>query len=136
MLLGRFTPQLFFLLRFFAGLMFAIHGAQKLLGWPPMPSGMGGGKLPPLLLVAGAIELVAGLMIAIGLLADWAAFIASGEMAIAFFVGHVATHHVLNPIVNMGEPAVLYCFVFLFIAGYGAGIWSVDAAMRRGRRVT
>jgi putative oxidoreductase len=134
MLLGRFTPQLFLLLRLFAGLMFAIHGAQKLLGWPPMPGGMGGGKLPTLLLVGGAIELVGGLMIAIGLFADWAAFIASGEMAVAFFMGHVAPHHVLNPIVNKGEPAVLYCFVFLFIAGYGSGICSVDAAMGRGKR--
>jgi len=133
MLLGRFTPQLFVLLRLVAGLMFAIHGAQKLLGWPPMPAGMGG-KLPPLMLVAGTIELVGGLMIAIGLFADWAAFIASGEMAAAFFMGHFAPHHVLNPIVNKGEPAVLYCFVFLFIAGYGAGICSVDAAMKRGRR--
>ena len=133
MLLGRFTPQLFALLRIVAGLMFAIHGAQKLLGWPPMPAGMGG-KLPPLMLVAGTIELVGGLMIAIGLFADWAAFIASGEMAAAFFMGHALPHHVLNPIVNKGEPAVLYCFVFLFIAGYGAGIWSVDGARRRGKR--
>jgi putative oxidoreductase len=133
MFLGRFTPQLFALLRIVSGLMFAIHGAQKLLGWPPMPAGMGG-KLPPQLLVAGVIELVGGLMIAIGLFADWAAFLASGEMAAAFFIGHFGPHHVLNPIVNKGEPAVLYCFVFLFIAGYGAGIWSVDAARGRGRR--
>jgi len=130
MLLGRFTPQLFALLRIVSGLMFAIHGSQKLLGWPP---GMGGGKLPPLMLLAGGIELVGGLLIAIGLFADWAAFIASGEMAAAFFIGH-ASHGGLNPVVNKGEPAVLYCFVFLFIAGYGAGIWSVDGAMRRGRR--
>jgi putative oxidoreductase len=133
MLLGRFTPQLFAILRIITGLMFAMHGAQKVLGWPPMPAGMGG-KLPPILLVAGAIEIVGGLMIAIGLLADWAAFISSGEMAAAFFMGHVVPHHALNPIVNQGEPAVLYCFVFLFIAGYGAGIWSVDAARGRGKR--
>ncbi len=136
MLLGRFTPQLFAFLRIVTGLMFAMHGAQKVLGWPPMPAGMGGGKLPPLLLVAGAIELVCGLMIAIGFFADWAAFIASGEMAAAFFMGHAVPHHVLNPIVNQGEPAVLYCFVFLFIAGYGAGIWSVDGALGRGKRAT
>ena len=134
MLLGRFTPQLFAILRIIAGLMFAMHGAQKLLGWPPMPSGMGG-KLPPLMLVAGGIELVCGLMMAIGLFADWAAFVASGEMAVAFFTAH-ASKGVLNPIVNQGELAVVYCFLFLFIAGHGAWIWSVDNAIGRARRVT
>jgi putative oxidoreductase len=135
MLLGRFTPQLFAILRIITGLMFAMHGAQKVLGWPPMPAGMGGGKLPPLMIAAGVIELVCGLMIAIGFLADWAAFIASGEMAAAFFIGH-ASKGVLNPVVNQGELAVVYCFLFLFIAGHGAWIWSVDGAMGRGRRVS
>jgi putative oxidoreductase len=75
-------------------------------------------------------------LITIGLLTDWAAFIASGEMAAAFFMGH-ASHGSLNPLVNQGELAVVYCFVFLFMAAYGSGIWSVDAAMgRRGKRIT
>jgi putative oxidoreductase len=134
-MLGRFTPQLHALLRIVTGLMFAMHGSMKLLGWPPMPKAGGGGPLPPLLMVAGGIELVAGLLITIGLLTDWAAFIASGEMAAAFFMGH-ASHGSLNPLVNQGELAVVYCFVFLFMAAYGSGIWSVDAAMGRGRRVT
>ncbi|MHC2991828.1 DoxX family protein, partial [Pontibacter sp. HJ8] len=82
--------------------------------------------------VAGIIELVAGLMIAIGLLADWAAFIASGEMAVAFFMAHVPQGW--NPLLNQGEMALLYCLLFLYMAARGAGIWSVDAAMRRGRR--
>jgi len=83
----------------------------------------------PLMLVAGVVELVCGLLVAIGFFADWAAFIASGEMAVAYFTAH-APHGPL-PILNKGEDAVLYCFIFLFIAAYGSGIWSVDAAMRR-----
>ena len=127
--LGRYTPQLFALLRIIAGLMFAMHGTQKLFGWP-------GGKEPvaePLMIAAGVIELVAGLMIAIGLLASWAAFIASGEMAVAYFKAHA--HPILSwPLLNQGELAVLYCFLFLYIAAHGAGIWSVDGARRGGRR--
>jgi len=130
-MLGRFTPQLYALLRIVTGLMFAMHGSMKLLGWPPMPGGGGGGgHLPPLMMVAGVIELVGGLLIAIGLMTDWAAFIASGEMAAAYFMGHAAKGG-LNPLENKGELAVVYCFLFLFMAGYGSGIWSVDAARRR-----
>jgi putative oxidoreductase len=134
MVLGRFTPQAFALLRIFSGLMFAMHGSMKLLGWPPMPGGGGAGSLPPLMIVAGIIELVGGLMIAIGLLADWVGFIAAGEMAAAFFMGHAMPSKSINPLMNKGELAVLYCFIFLYIAAHGAGIWSVDASMRRGRR--
>jgi putative oxidoreductase len=136
-MLGRFTAYLYALLRIITGLMFAMHGSQKLLGWPPMPPMKGGGgPLPPLMLVAGGIELVCGLLIAVGLFTDWAAFIASGEMAVAFFMGH-ASHGSLNPLVNQGELAVVYCFLFLFLAGNRGGMWSVDAAMGRGRgRVT
>ncbi len=85
--IGRFAPQAFALLRIVAGLLYACHGSQKLLGWPPAEGG-GGGSLPPLMIVAGIIELVGGLLIAVGLLAGWAAFIASGEMAVAFFMAH------------------------------------------------
>ena len=127
MLLGRFAPQIFAVLRIIVGLMFSMHGSQKLLGWPGDKGGASG--LPPLMLVAGVVELVCGLLVAIGFFADWAAFIASGEMAVAYFTAH-APHGPL-PILNKGEDAVLYCFIFLFIAAYGSGIWSVDAAMRR-----
>jgi putative oxidoreductase len=127
--MGRYTPQLFAILRIVSGLMFAMHGAQKLLGWP-------GGKTPmkePLMMAAGAIELVGGLLIAIGLLTGIAAFIAAGEMAAAYFVAHA---HPINswPLMNQGELAVLYCFLFLFIAAHGAGIWSVDGSRRGTRR--
>jgi putative oxidoreductase len=132
--IGRFSPQAFALLRIVSGLLFVCHGAQKLLGWPPMEGG-GGGHLPPLMIVAGIIELVGGLMIAIGLLTGFAAFIASGEMAVAYFVVHAARGGPI-PLVNKGELAVLYCFVFLYIAAHGAGIWSIDNVLRRRSTIT
>lgn len=124
--LGRFTPQLFAILRIIAGLMFAMHGTQKLFGWP-------GGKGPvdmPLMKFAGGVELVGGILIAIGFLAGWAAFLASGQMAVAYFKAHFAPD-AFWPILNQGELAVLYCFLFLYIAAHGAGVWSVDGAMRK-----
>jgi putative oxidoreductase len=127
--LGKYSPYLYALLRIVAGLLFAMHGAQKLFGWP-------GGKPPvpiaSMIGVAGIIELVCGLMIAIGLLTGYAAFIASGEMAVAFFMAHFPTHPL--PILNGGEPAVLYCFLFLYMAAQGSGPWSVDAVLGKGRR--
>lgn len=123
--LGRYAPHLYAILRIVAGLMFAMHGTQKLFGWP-------GGKEPAgvaLMRVAGVIELAGGLLIAIGLFTSIAAFIASGQMAVAYFKAHAPEG--FWPILNQGELAVLYCFLFLFMAAYGSGIWSVDAARRR-----
>ena len=117
--LGRYSEIAYTLLRVVAGLMFAFHGAQKLLGFPP------GGHQPPmgsLLWVGGLIELVAGPLIAIGLFTSWAAFIASGEMAVGYFMFHAKDG--FWPIVNKGELAVLYCFVFLYIACRGGGRYS------------
>jgi putative oxidoreductase len=118
--LGRFSPQLYALMRIAVGLLFACHGAQKLFG-------VFGGQhvvLASKLGLAGIIEFVGGLMVAIGFLTGTAAFIASGEMAYAFFTQHFPRGPV--PIQNGGEPAVLYCFVFLYIASRGVGIWGVD----------
>ena len=124
--LGRYAPQFFAILRIVSGLMFALHGSQKLLGWP-------GDKGPvdaPMMKLAGGIELIGGLLIAIGFLTGIAAFIASGEMAAAYFMAHA--HPIFSlPLLNQGELSVLYCFLFLFIAAHGAGIWSVDGARRR-----
>jgi putative oxidoreductase len=111
--LGRYDASLYALLRFVAGAMFACHGAQKLFG----------------VLTAGIIEFVGGLMIAIGFFASWAAFLASGLMAVAYFRVHAVQG--FWPIQNKGELAVLYCFVFLYIAARGSGRPSVDAARRR-----
>lgn len=131
--IGRFAPQTFAIMRIVTGLLFACHGSQKLFGWPP-PEGGGGGPLPPLILAAGIIELVGGLLIAVGFLTGWAAFISSGQMAVAYFTVHFPQGPL--PIQNKGELAVLYCFLFLFVAAHGAGVWSIDSAMRRRSPVT
>ena len=126
--LGNYSSHFYALLRIVAGLMFAMHGTQKLFGWP------GGGdtvEIASLMGLAGIIEFVGGLMIAFGFLTSWAAFIASGEMAVAFFMAHFPQGP--NPLLNKGELAVLYCFLFLYMAARGSGIWSIDAAMSRGR---
>jgi len=130
--IGRFTPQAFALLRIVSGLLFMIHGTQKLLGMPP--SGMG--KVPPFSFpmgAAGIIELVCGALITVGLVTGIAAFIASGEMAAAYFMGHASRGGFL-PIQNKGELAVLFCFVFLYFAAHGAGIWSIEACCGNERR--
>jgi putative oxidoreductase len=125
--LGRYADVTYALLRFISGALFMCHGAQKILGL------LGGQKATdPLMQVGGIIELVGGLMIAIGLQAGWAAFIASGMMAAAYFMVHASGG--FWPIVNKGELAVLYCFVFLYIASRGSGAYSVDRAIRRPRR--
>jgi putative oxidoreductase len=126
--LGRYAPQLFALLRIVCGVLFALHGTAKLFGWP--------GDKPPvhgdvLMLAAAIIEIVGGVLIAIGFFTRVAAFISSGEMGVAFFKGHVLTSGSMIPLVNRGESAVLYCFLFLFIAAHGAGIWSIDGARSR-----
>jgi putative oxidoreductase len=117
--LGRYAEIAYTLLRVVAGLMFAVHGAQKLFGF------LGGHQQPigSLLWVGGVIELVGGLLIAIGLLTSWAAFITSGEMAVAYFMVHAKDG--FWPILNKGELAVLYCFVYLYIACRGGGRYSV-----------
>jgi putative oxidoreductase len=121
--LGRFEPVFYALLRIVAGFMFAAHGAQKLFG-------VLGGKraAEPLMMLAGAIEFGAGLLIMIGLFTGIAAFIASGEMAAAYFMVHAGQG--FWPIINKGELAALYCFVFLSIAAHGAGRWSIDGLKR------
>ncbi|HEY8133452.1 MAG TPA: DoxX family protein [Thermoanaerobaculia bacterium] len=131
--IGRFSPQMFAIMRIITGLLFACHGSQKLLGWPPSDGG-GGGQLPPLMVVAGIIELVGGLLVAVGFLTGWAAFICSGEMAAAYFMAHFPRGFL--PLVNKGELAVLYCFVFLFIAAHGAGPWSIDSVIRGRKPLT
>lgn len=120
--LDGFTEQAYALLRIVAGLLFIAHGVQKFFNFPvqfPMP-------LNPLLQAAGVIELVAGGLIVIGLLTRPAAFIASGMAAVGYWVAHASQGPF--PIANGGETIILYCFLFLFIAARGAGIWSVDGA--------
>ncbi|HYU23622.1 MAG TPA: DoxX family protein [Thermoanaerobaculia bacterium] len=125
--IGRFTPQAFALLRIVSGLMFMIHGTSKLLGWPP--SKMGTFSIASMPGIAGVIELVCGALIVVGLMTGIAAFIASGEMAVAYFTVHAKGG--FWPIQNQGELAVLYCFVFLYFAAHGGGIWSIDSVLRK-----
>jgi putative oxidoreductase len=123
--LGRHAERVYTLLRIVAGILFACHGAQKLFG------ALGGTAMTsnPMMLAAGIIEFGGGLLIAIGLLTSWAAFIASGEMAVGYFMVHAKGG--FWPILNKGELAVVYCFLFLYIAARGAGPYSADAAMRK-----
>jgi putative oxidoreductase len=118
--LARAEPVLYSLLRIVAGLLYAQHGAQKLFG-------VLGGTAVPLVGqsgLAGIIEFFGGLLIAIGLFTPIAAFIASGQMAAAYFIAHA--HQGFWPILNRGELAVLYCFLFLYIAFRGPGRYAVQ----------
>jgi putative oxidoreductase len=126
--LTRYAVPFYSIMRFVVGLMFFCHGAQKLFGWFT-PPGQPGGPLPPLMVVGGWIEIVGGLLIAVGLFTRIAAFIASGEMAVAFFMMHAKGS--ILPIINKGELAVVYCFLFFYIFLYGPGAWSVDVMLRK-----
>lgn len=125
--LGRHAERIYTLLRIVAGILFACHGAQKLFGAFGMPAM----TKNPMMLAAGIIEFGGGLLIAVGLLTSWAAFIASGEMAAAYFMVHAKGG--FWPIINKGELAVVYCFLFLYFAARGSGPYSADAALR-GKR--
>jgi putative oxidoreductase len=122
---SKYAPYLYVLLRVVAGLLFACHGAQKLFGVFGGIGGQPGTSTPlfSLMGLAGCIELIGGLLIALGVLTSFAAFIASGEMAFAYFTQHFPRG--FWPIQNGGELAVLYCFLFLYIAANGAGMWGV-----------
>ncbi|MRR58180.1 MAG: DoxX family protein [Deltaproteobacteria bacterium] len=117
------------LMRIVAGFLFLWHGAQKLFGIPiPVP-----GEVPAFITyIAGPIELIGGILVMIGLFTRQAAFLASGLMAAAYWMGHGTK--ALLPLQNQGELAVLYCFVFLFISTQGGGMWSVDAVLRNRER--
>ena len=128
--LSRFAPFLQSLLRIVSGLMFLEHGTQKLFGFPPLPPEMAAMHVPgnakPVLMAAAIIELVGGALISLGLFSRYAASIASGEMAIAYWGVHTAMRHSLFPAFNGGDPAILYCFVFLYFAAAGPGRYAVN----------
>jgi putative oxidoreductase len=110
-------------MRIVTGFLFLWHGVQKLFGFPPMPPDVN----PPafIIWIAGPIELLGGILVMIGLLTRPAAFLCSGLMAFAYWMGH--GWRALLPVQNGGEPAALYCFVFLYIWARGVGTWGVDA---------
>jgi putative oxidoreductase len=131
-LLNRHAAALYAMLRIVAGALFLLHGTQKLFGFPP-PLGRAGA--PPFLSLfgaAGVIETVAGFMILAGLQASDAAFVASGEMAFAYFLAHFPRS--VWPTNNLGEPAILNCFLFLYVAAMGSGRFSLDSLRGQASR--
>ncbi|HEV2649768.1 MAG TPA: DoxX family protein [Rhizomicrobium sp.] len=125
--LSKYEPQLLSVLRIITGLLFLEHGTQKLLHFPPMtvaipPSFM------PVIMTAAAIELVGGVLITLGLFTRITAFICSGEMAFAYFLGHAPRG--FFPAVNLGDAAILFCFIFLFIAAAGPGPWAISRSAK------
>jgi putative oxidoreductase len=127
-ILNRYSDQIYSLMRLVVGFLYACHGAQKLFG------ALGGARElhDPLMLIAGIIEFGGGVLIALGLFTTIAAFVASGEMAVAYFRAHAP--HGFWPIRNRGELAVLFCFVFLYIASRGDAGWNLRHLMR-GKRI-
>jgi putative oxidoreductase len=123
-----YTPYVLSVMRIVVALLFFEHGLSKLFGWPSA------GSNPEFLTLgwfSGAIEFTGGALLTVGLFSRLAAFIMSGEMAFAYFISHAP--HSFFPIVNRGDGAILYCFIFLYIVFAGPGPWSIDALLRRRR---
>ena len=125
------TGRMLSLLRIVAGTVFVTFGTMKLLGFQPPPQGM-----PPIALMsqmglAGILELVGGALIVLGLFTRPVSFVLAGEMAVAYFQGHYPQS--FWPTTNMGTPAILYCFIFLYLVFAGAGPWSLDAMIARSK---
>lgn len=128
----RLAPTLLSVLRIVTGLIFLEHGLQKLINFPPWPA-----QMPPvapgsLFWFGGILELAGGLLILIGLFTRPVAFVLAGEMAVAYWMFHAPQSP--YPAINMGDAAILYCFVFLYLSAAGPGPWSVDARLGRQRR--
>ncbi len=115
-------------LRVITGLLFVSHGLTKLAHWPATDYFPAGQPLPPLMLVAGILELVGGVLIVLGLFTRLTAFVLAGMMAVAYFMAHMPSS--FFPIQNGGEAAVLYCFIFLYLAAAGAGAYSLDSSRK------
>ena len=125
MFISKYETQIYAILRLVAGFLFLWHGSQKLFAFPPA-----GHEMPSyIMFIAGPIEFVGGLLIMIGLFTPWVAFICSGEMAFAYWSVHGT--HALLPMVNGGELAIIYCFLFLFIAARGSGVYSADHFLKK-----
>lgn len=129
--LDAWAPRTLSLLRIIAALLFMEHGLMKLLHFPaPQPGAPD--PLPTMLLAAAWIEVIGGGLLTLGLFTRAAAFICSGQMAVAYFTAH--SPQGFWPALNGGEPAILYCFVFFYLIFAGGGAWSLDAMRGRRRR--
>ena len=124
-MLTTWSPRLLSVLRIVAALLFIMHGTSKFFGFP---AAGGGGPVPLMskLGLAGVLEIVGGALLLVGLFTRPVAFLLSGEMAVAYFTAHAPRG--LYPMTNGGEAAVLFCFIFLYLAVAGGGPWSADAA--------
>ena len=123
---NEFTSRALSVLRIVSAFLLVQHGSAKLLGFPHVAF-FDGLQIFSMLGTAGVLELVGGALLLIGLFTRPVAFVLSGLLAFAYFIGHASKGFVLSPMLNQGEAAVLFCFVFLFLAVAGAGAWSVDA---------
>jgi putative oxidoreductase len=124
----RWSPIFLSILRIVIGLLFMEHGSQKLFNFPPSPQ-PNEGPMQPLMVVGAWMEFAGGLLVFLGLFTRPVAFLLSGEMAVAYFMFHA--NNSLYPILNRGEAAVIYCFIFLFLAIAGPGPWSIDAMWKK-----
>jgi putative oxidoreductase len=126
--ISKYEPQIYAVFRIVAGFLFLWHGSQKLFAFPP-----GEHEIPAyIMFIAGPAEFFGGILIMIGLWTPWVAFICSGEMAFAYWSVH-GTHDLL-PVMNGGELAFIYCFLFLFIASRGSGVFSIDYLMEKRKQ--
>ena len=124
---STWAPRVLSILRIMTALLFLEHGTQKLLGFPPSPNP--GPALFSLPGIQGIIEVVGGVLLALGLFTRPVAFVLSGDMAVAYFMAHAPQS--FFPVLNRGDAAILYCFVFLYLVFAGPGPWSLDAARER-----
>ena len=129
-MLARWEPMVLSIFRIMIGLLLFQYGVAKILKFPALPYFA---NIPPLITTAGALELILGALLILGLFTRLAAFVLSGEMAFAYFMGHMfkAATPVFIPLLNGGSAAVLFCFACLYLACAGGGPWSVDAMMRK-----
>jgi putative oxidoreductase len=125
--LEPYRPQLLSVLRIITGLLLLQYGIAKLFKFPVLPYFA---NIPPLIVAAGTLELILGALVVVGLLTRLSAFILSGEMAFAYFLGHMLKSGtpVWHPLNNGGTAAILFCFTCLYLASAGAGPWSIDAS--------
>jgi len=119
--LSKYSPQILGVVRIVVGLLFLEHGLMKIVGFP---APMGHGPLPPMIMAAGIIELLGGALLILGLFSRIAAFVCSGEMAFAYFLAHFPKG--IYPAMNGGEDAILFCFIFLYLAAAGPGSFAIN----------
>ena len=128
--LNAWAPRVLSLLRIITALMFLEHGLMKLFAFPAAQQGLPS-PMPPILIAAAWIELVGGVALTLGLFTRLVAFVCAGEMAAAYFLGHVMRLRTIFPALNGGDAAVLFCWIFFYLVFAGGGPWSLDAIVRK-----